>query len=565
MRSLAVVSFVVVLGVGCGASNQNSVGTEVNLDLPTGWEQASQSILAEDLLADVTQLASDEFEGRLPGSPGGLLTRKYLAGRLQTFGFEPAFGSNGWEQPLKIVGLTSMMPEHWTFRGPTGDEVSYRFLDDYMGASGLQQPKVDINDAEVVFVGYGIEAPEEQWNDFKGADLRGKVLLMLNGDPHWEKGLFAGERKLYYGRWTYKYESAARQGAAGAIIIHTTPSAGYGWRVVRSSWFGEQFELEAGDEPRLGLKGWLTEDAARRLVKLSDRDLDRLVEAARSRDFQPIALQTTTSLEFTVEVRPTETANVGGILRGSDPILADEVLVYSAHHDHFGIAEPDHTGDAIYNGALDNGVAVAQALSMANAFSKLAQPPRRTVMVLFVAAEEQGLLGSSYFARSGVIHPGKMVANINFELGNVWGKTRDVMVYGFGKSNLDEVLAVAAESQGRVLVSEKDVRAGWFYRSDQFSFARVGVPAMWFKSGIDFIGRPPGWGEERYAEWIDLHYHQPSDEVVDGWVLDGLAEDAQLAFMLGAAVATSDRIPAWYPGDEFEDERKEALTRISHQ
>lgn len=559
MRLFTIVCLIVAFGVGCGSPERVSTGPEAELVLPAKWNQAAQSIVADNLLADVTRLASDEFEGRLPGSDGDRLAREYLVQRLAEMGYEPAFGEDGWQQPVEIVGLTSRMPDEWTCEGRDGSEVSFRFAEEYMGASGRQEPEVSFEDAEVVFVGYGIEAPEEQWDDFKGADLRGKILLMLNDDPHWEEGLFAGERKLYYGRWTYKFESAARQGAAAAIIIHTTPSAGYGWQVVRSSWMGEQFELAAGDEPRTGLNAWLTEDAARRLVALSGHNLDELVQAARSREFRPIPLGITTSLELAVVVRATETANVGGILRGSDPELAEEVVIFSAHHDHFGIGEPDSTGDVIYNGALDNGVAMAQALAVAEAFTRLPEPPRRSVMFLFPAAEEQGILGSAFFAQSGAIHPGLIAANINLELGNVWGRTRDVIVYGLGKNELDDWLAAAARSQDRVVTGEKDVRAGWFYRSDQISFARIGVPAIWFKSGVDFIGRPSGWGEERYAEWIDRHYHRPSDEVDESWVLDGLVEDAQLAFILGAAVATAEETPGWYPGDEFEAERLRAL------
>ncbi len=555
MRALVISCCIVIAAGGCGAPASHAPGTEAALSLPAEWEEASRSIVEEDLLADVTRVAGDEFEGRLPGSVGDRRARAYLAGRLHEVGYGPAFGEDGFFQQVPIVGLTSRMPERWTFHAPHGEGVSFTFGDEYMGASGLQRRRVEIADAEVVFVGYGIQAPEARWDDFKGADLRGKVLLMLNDDPDWDEALFAGQRRLYYGRWVYKYESAARQGAAAAVIIHTTPSAGYPWQVVRTGWSGEQFELPASDEPRLALKAWLTEDAARRLVELSGHDLGELVAAARSREFRPVALHTTTSLSLAVDVRAAETANVGGILRGSDPKVADEVVVLSAHHDHFGIGRPDETGDDIYNGALDNGVAMAQALAVANAFGKLPTPPRRSVMILFPAAEEQGILGSHYFVHSGVIHPGRLVADINFELGNVWGRTRDVMVYGLGKSSLDELVVAAAASQGRVVTAEQDVRAGWFYRSDQLNFARVGVPATWFKSGIDFIGRPPGWGEARYAEWIDRHYHRPSDEVDSSWVLDGLVEDARLAFAVGASVASSDAIPRWYPGDEFEAER----------
>jgi hypothetical protein len=434
-----------------------------------------------------------------------------------------------------------------------------------MGGSGVQRPSVSIERAGVVFVGYGIEAPEQGWDDFKGADLHGKVLLMLNDDPDWDEALFAGQRKLFYGRWRYKFQSAARQGAAAAIIVHTTPSAGYPWQVVRTGWTGEQFELPAGDEPRTLLNSWLTEDSARRLAALSGHDLDQLVESARSSDFRPVELGTTTSIAFAAELRTAETANVGGILRGSDPELADQVVALSAHHDHFGIGQPDETGDTIYNGALDNGVAMAQALAVAGAFAQLPEPPRRSILCLFVAAEEQGLLGSAYFVESGVIHPGRIAANINFELGNVWGLTRDVTVFGKGKSELDELLAPLAAQQGRVLGEEADVRAGWYYRSDHFSFASVGVPAIWFKSGADFIGRPQGWGEERYAEWIDRHYHRPSDEVDPSWNLEGLEQDARLAFYLAAVVAERDEMPAWVPGDEFEDERQAALADLEAQ
>jgi len=515
---------------------------------------AAEEIDAAGLLESVTYLAGDALEGRGPGTRGDRLAREYLAGRLERLGYQPGFPGGAWDQPVKIVGVDSRMPATWTFRAADGGDVAFGFREEYMGASGVQEPRVSFDDAEVVFVGYGIQAPEEDWDDFKGADLRGKVLLMLNDDPDWDPSLFAGERKLYYGRWTYKYESAARQGAAAAIIIHTTPSAGYPWQVVRTSWSGEQFQLEAGDEPATPLQAWLTEEAATRLVSLSENDLAALVERARSRDFEPVPLGVTTSLSFTVELRETETANTAGILPGSDPGLRDQVVMFSAHHDHLGLGEPDETGDRIYNGALDNGVAMAQALAVAGAFAALPEPPRRSVMLLFPAAEEQGLLGSSFFARSGVVHPGTIVADINLELGNVWGPTRDVV---------EDLLVGVARLQERELTAETDVRAGWYYRSDQFSLARVGVPSIWFRSGTDHVGRPPGWGAEQFSAWIRQRYHQPIDEVSEDWNLEGLVEDARLAFYLGAVVAEAEELPAWYPGDEFEDEREAALAELA--
>jgi Zn-dependent M28 family amino/carboxypeptidase len=286
------------------------------------------------------------------------------------------------------------------------------------------------------------------------------------------------------------------------------------------------------------------------------------VEQARSPEFRPVPLNVTTSLSFDVGLRETETANIAGILRGSDPALADQLVIFSAHHDHLGLGEPDATGDRIYNGALDNGVAMAQALEVAEAVVSLPEPPRRSVMIFFPAAEEQGLLGSAYFARSNAFPPGLMAADINFELGNVWGRTRDVVIFGRGKNTLEDVLEAAARRQGRVVTAEKDVRAGWYYRSDQFSLARVGVPAIWFRSGTEFIDAPAGGDEDPFAAWIENHYHRPSDEVTDDWVMDGLVEDAQLAFWLGMTVANRDEMPGWYPGDEFEDERAAALTEL---
>ena len=548
----------VVLSLGFLISGCNGGGgPSVRGVLPDDAGAAAEVITASALLETVTQIASDEMMGRGPGTEGDRLARAYLAQRLEAAGFEPAFGE--WEQPVPIVGVETKLPETLQFGNQRTGEILFNRADDFIGGSGVQQPAAVIDDAEVVFVGYGIVAPEEDWDDFKGVDVEGKVLLMLNDDPDWDPAVFAGERRLYYGRWKYKYEIAAEKGAAGAIIIHTDLSAGYPWQVVLTGWTGEQFELPAGEEPRIQLKAWMTEEATRRLVEFAGHDLDALIEAARTRDFSPVPLGLSTSLDLAVEVRETETANVGGVLRGSDPDLADEVVVLSAHHDHFGVGEPDETGDNIYNGALDNGVAMAQALSVAEAVSALSQRPRRSVLVLFVAAEEQGLLGSQYYSQHPSITPGKLAADINFELGNIWGRTADVTIFGKGKSTLEDELANLVAEQGRYVTEESTPRSGWYYRSDQFSFARIGVPAIWFKSGTDFIGRPEGWGEQQYADWINNNYHRPTDEVEDSWVLDGLVEDTHLGFKLALTVANADEMPTWYPGDEFEDERLAAL------
>jgi len=432
-----------------------------------------------------------------------------------------------------------------------------------MASGGVQSDRAAIDDAEVVFVGYGIQAPEYDWDDFAGADLRGKVLLMLNNDPDWDPALFGGVTRLYYGRWSYKYESAARQGAAGAIIIHTTPSAGYPWQVVQTSWGNTQFELPAGDEPRVQITGWVTEDAARRLVDLADFDLDTLTAMARNPGFEPVALGISTSFEVRNTVSRVTTANVLGLLPGSDPSIADEVVILMAHHDHLGIA-PEAPGDApdadrIYNGARDNASGVGVVMAIAAAYGALPEPPRRSVLVAFVGAEEQGLLGSRYFGLDAVMPTGKMAAALNFDGANIWGRTRDISFIGFGKSTLDDVALAVGAYTGRTVVPDQYPDRGYFYRSDQFSLARVGVPAMYLKGGSDYLGRPAGWGEEQLVAYERDHYHQPSDELTAAWSFEGLVDDARFGYLAGLSVANAAAMPTWHVGDEFEAARLAAL------
>jgi Zn-dependent M28 family amino/carboxypeptidase len=530
--------------------------------VPAAAEKAAAVIDEASMKGPVRFLADDLLEGRGPATRGDRLTQLYLGTTLEYLGFEPAFGKGGYLQPFDVVSVTADVPKTWDFR-KGGQSLALKFWDQYIAASGVQEAKAALDNAEVVFVGYGIDAPEHKWDDFKGADLKGKILLMLNNDPDWDPQLFEGNRRLYYGRWTYKYESAAQQGAAGAIIIHTTPSAGYPWQVIQTSWTGPQFELPAGGEPQLQVRSWVTEDAARQLVKLAGQDFDALVKSARSRDFKPVPLGVTSSLSLSNKVEKVQTANVGGLLRGSDPKLKDEVVIYTAHHDHLGIGEPDESGDRIYNGALDNGAGMAQVMAIARAFSELPEPPRRSVLVLFVAAEEQGLLGSEYFAKHPTFPPGRIAANINYDGGNILGRALDLTYIGLGKSSLDGVVKALAAQQGRTLEGDQFPDRGSFYRSDQFNFAKIGVPAIYLDAGTKFRGRPAEWGKQKAEEYEEKDYHQPSDELTPDWSFEGMIEDARLGFYAGVVIANDDKMPTWNPGDEFEAARKAALDAVA--
>lgn len=523
---------------------------------------AAEQITTEYLRDQITKFSADEFEGRGPATPADEKARAYLVQQLQQIGFEPGGPDKSWQQSFDVVGVTSKMPAQWTFKHG-GKTASFKWWDQYIGSSGVQKDQASIKNAEVVFVGYGIQAPEFGWDDFKGQDLKGKVVLMLNNDPDWDPAMFAGKTRLYYGRWVYKYESAARQGAAGAIIIHTTPSAGYPFQVVQTSWSGEQVELPAEDEPRIQAKTWLTEDAAKQLVALSGNDLGKLIESAKSKDFKPVPLGITTSLDFTNKLNRSTTANVYGVLRGSDSKLADEYVVYTAHHDHLGIGEPNAAGDKIFNGAMDNASGVAEVLAIGKAFKALPTPPKRSVMLLFVAAEEQGLLGSKYYSLHPSVPGGRIATNINYDSGNIWGRTKDVTYVGMGKSSLDAIVEAAAATQGRVVKPDQFPDRGSFYRSDQFNFAKIGVPALYLGSGMEFIGKPDGWGRQQREEYEAKNYHQQSDEINDAWNFEGMIEDAQLGFFVGVDIANAASTPTWNPGDEFEAARKASLAAPS--
>jgi len=521
---------------------------------------AARTINADVLRGHIRFLSSDLLGGRGPATPGDRLAQQYIAAQMEAIGLQPGAPDGGWLQPLDIVGITSHNPDVASVT-KGGDKVDLKYKDDYIAFSGVGTPEARVDNAEIVFVGYGIVAPEYQWDDYKGVDLKGKVLLMMNNDPAGDPKLFAGKTRQYYGRWTYKYEIAAQKGAAGAIIIHTEPSAGYKWQVVTSSWSGENFSLPSEGQPEVQIQAWATEEASRRIARLGGQDLDALRAAAEKRDFKPVPLGASLSLTLRNDVQKKQTANVIGKLPGRDPILGQQAVLYTAHHDHLGMREATKPGeDVIYNGARDNASGVAAVLAIARAMKALPQPPRRTILFAAVAGEEQGLLGSGYLAAHPPAPIGLLAANINIDELGIWGKTRDMIMIGKGKSTLDTVVEAIAAAQGRRhIVGDQNPDKGFFYRSDQFNLAKRGVPAAYLESGVEVVGKPEGWGAAQHAKYEETDYHQPSDELRPDWDFSGAVEDTQLLFYLGVKVAEGKNMPSWNPGDEFEGARKKAL------
>jgi Zn-dependent M28 family amino/carboxypeptidase len=523
---------------------------------------AELAITEPALKAHIRFLADDLLEGRGPGSRGDELAQRYIAAQFESLGIQPAAPGGGWFQSVPLVGVTAHVPATLKFQN-AASSLELKRHDDYVIASGKPQEHVAVQNAEIVFVGYGIQAPEYQWDDFKGVDLRGKILLMMNNDPADDPELFGGKRRLYYGRWDYKYASAARQGAAGAIIIHTTPSAGYPYQVVQTSWSGEEFELAQSSGPRVEMRGWLTEDASRRLASLAGQDLGKLRAAAERRDFRPVPLGVKLSIEFNCDVRQKNTANVLGLLPGSDPALARQAVVFMAHHDHLGLAaQRNAQGDNIYNGAVDNASGTAALLAIARAVTSLPKRPARSVLFAAVGAEEQGLLGSQYLAEHSPIAAGNLAAVINIDCVNIIGPTHDVTVIGLGKSSLDELVDGIARWQQRVATPDQFPDRGYYYRSDQFNLAKIGVPGVYLHSGVNAIGKPEGWGKKQIETWTETRYHQPSDEFSENWDLRGAVDDVRLLYYVGLQVAQRADMPRWNAGDEFEAARKAALEAL---
>ena len=521
------------------------------------------------MLADIRTLASDQFGGRAPGSPGEELTVKYLVERFSAAGAEPGNPDGTWIQKVPLVGLTGTSLTPLTVRKGRATHT-FKVHDEVVAFSQRVTDAIAVKDSEIVFAGYGVQAPEFQWDDFKGLDVKGKTLVVLVNDPPvpdpanpdaLDPKTFGGRAMTYYGRWTYKYDKAAELGAAAVFIVHETGPAGYPFNVVQG-FAGERFDLVTPDRNmgRAAIQGWLSLDAATRLLKAAGHDFQALKAQARTREFQPVALGMTASMSFAQAQRTLDSQNVVAKITGADPVLKDEYVVYTAHWDHFGTGTPVD-GDAIYNGARDNASGTAMLVQFARAFKQVQPAPKRTIVLLAVTAEEQGLLGSEYYAKFPLYPLEKTLANINVDVVNVWGRTKDLTIVGLGNSDLDTYAREAAAEQGRTLTPDSEPEKGYYYRSDHFNFAKVGVPALNPGAGVEFIGKPDGFAQQKRDEWTTRDYHQPSDEVKDWWDLSGAAEDARLLFAVGYRVAGADRYPEWAAGTEFRAVREQMLGR----
>ncbi|HZO18731.1 MAG TPA: M28 family peptidase [Gemmatimonadaceae bacterium] len=505
-------------------------------------------------------LSSDLLEGRAPATRGGRLAAEYIAAQLRAFGVEPGVkGSYFQTVPIDIVNARRATIKAVASGRAT---ANLRYPEDVVVWAGSAADSSAAR-GELVFVGYGSAAPEYKWNDFKDVDVRGKVLLVLVNDPpapRDEPELFGGRAMTYYGRWTYKFEEAERRGAAGALIIHTTERAGYPWHTVVGSWAKEQRMLPRDPNlpAPLGVRGWITDSAATALLAQAGLDLTQLRTRAESREFTPVATGISVDLSFANTVEHLQSENVVGIVRGRDPIVRDQYVAFSSHWDHLGIG-PVVGGDSIYNGALDNASGVADLLAVARVAAQQSPKPRRSFLFVFVTAEESGLLGSEFFGQNPVVPADKIVANLNVDGGNVLGRVRDLTVLGSNKSSLGPTLARMLATRGMRITPEEHPERGYFYRSDHFSFAKVGIPSISLGAGTDFVGRPKGWGVEQNEEYTAKRYHQPSDEYRPDFDLTGAAQLAEIVLRFGTSVANSSTVPAWNPDAEFREIRERSL------
>jgi Zn-dependent M28 family amino/carboxypeptidase len=513
------------------------------------------------LMHHINVLADDSLLGRAPGTLGETRTIAYVESQFSGMGLKPGNPDGSFVQKVPLVGITVTNNPTLTF-AKGGTRASLKWRDDFVAWTKHVSPSAALNNSPLVFVGYGVEAPEFGWDDYKGVDLKGKTLVMLVNDPPVaDTAVFGGKRMTYYGRWTYKYDQGMKHKAAGVLLVHETEPAGYPFAVVQGR-VAEQFDLVTPDKNkgRSEIEGWITLDQAKLLFALAGQDFDALKAKAATKEFAPVPLGVTASVSLRNKLRTVDSHNIIAKLEGRDSTLTNEYVIYNAHWDHFGIGAKVN-GDSIYNGASDNATGVAGLLTVAKAFAILG-PPKRTVLFLAVTAEEQGLLGSQYYATNPLYPIEKTVAVINMDGLNTWGKTSDIMVMGYGASDLDDYARAAAEEQGgRVLRADAEPEKGYYYRSDHFNFAKVGVPAFYPGAGITFVGKDSTYGMEKRAEFVTNHYHKPSDDIKPTWDLSGAVQDAQLYYKIGYRVAIAPTWPEWKVGNEFRAVREASLKK----
>lgn len=527
------------------------------------FDAAAQSLQAPALLEHIKILASDEFEGRGPGTPGEEKTVAYLTEAFKKRGLKPGNPDGTYIQEVPLVGFQAMSALGAIKVGSRS--IDLKSSADWVAVSRRVAEDVKVDGSGLVFVGYGVVAPEYGWDDYKGLDVRGKTLVMLVNDPavadpkdpnQLDPAMFKGRAMTYYGRWTYKYEIASEKGAAAVLLVHETGPAGYPYEVVVGSWGRENVDLPSpdGNASRVAVEAWLPLDKAKEVLAASGQDFDALKAAARKSDFKPVVLNASAKFEVKNSLRQIRSRNVVARLEGSDPKLKDEHVVYTAHWDHLG-RDPNLKGDQIYNGAADNASGTAALVEIAGAFARLKAAPRRSILFLAVTAEEKGLLGAKHYATHPLYPLDRTLANINMDVINLWGRTRDVVSVGLGQTTLDDLLIEEAKKQARTVSPDAEPEKGFYYRSDHFEFAKVGVPALDPKGGTDYIGKPADYGQARRDEYTKQDYHKVSDEVKPGWDLSGAVEDMSLLLRVGGRVANGDAWPEWKPGSEFKAKR----------
>ena len=555
-KRLLVLCLVPLLISVLAAKPARKLATAASPHLPSAAIAALEKIDPERIRAHVRFLSLDILEGRGTGQRGGDIAAEYMATQFWTYGLKAAGDNGTFFQKVPMVGITPAPETTFELAPNKGDAMRLKPLDDYVAYDQTQRSSDDI-DSDIVYVGYGIEAPEYHWDDYKGVDVHGKVLLMLVNEPESnDPNFFKGRALTYYGRWTYKYEEAARRGAVGAILIHKTEMASYPWEVVRNSNSGEKAFLKS-DAPQLKAAAWIQLEVARKLAQASGMDIGKMMADAQSRNFHPTALPLRLRAHMVSKIRPFSSDNVLAMLPGSDPHLRDEAVIYTAHYDHLGI-RPDMPGDNIYNGARDNATGCGILLELARVFAQAQSKPRRSIIFASVTAEEQGLLGSEYLGKHPPVPAGKIALDLNFDDVPPLGEPEEVEVSGAERTNFYATVEGLAKEFRLAIRPDSHPEAGHYYRSDHFSMARVGVPGFSINEGMKYKHHTTEWGMQQAEEYTTKHYHQPSDEYDPSMNFVGDAAIARFGFALGWAAASQPKLVGWQPGDEFEPARQQS-------